>query len=123
MKWTKEGAAAQYGIGSAAAVGIRSGKMLVTGSVSTFFANLDLYNEYLAESTDSISFYAIDGLPTASATRGYVLTFCNASIMNPKVVAGSANADFMADFEIEGAPDDSAGQLFAGKTLQIDYFS
>jgi len=123
VKWTKEGAAGQYGIGSAAAVGVRSGRILVTGSISTFFANLDLYNQYLNEQAGPISFYAIDGLPTASATRGYVITFCNANIMNPKVVAGSASADFMADFEIEGAPDISSPSLFAGKTLQIDYFA
>lgn len=123
VKWTKEGAAAQYGIGSAAAVGVRSGRILVTGAITTFFANLDLYDQYIDEQAGPISFYAIDGDPNAAATRGYVITFCNANIMNPKVVAGSASADFMAEFEIEGAPDVSSTSLFGGKTLQIDYFA
>jgi hypothetical protein len=41
--------------------------------------------------------------------------------MNPKITAGQPNADFMADFEIEGEPGDAT--LYGGKTLQIDYFS
>lgn len=122
VKWNKEGAAAQYGIGSAAALGMRPGKMLVTGTISTYFAGFALYDQYLNEETGPISFYAIDGAPDAASTKGYVITFTNATIMNPKVVAGGPGQDVMADFEIEGNPDISSPSLFAGKTIQIDYF-
>jgi hypothetical protein len=42
--------------------------------------------------------------------------------MNPKVVAGGPGQDIMADFEIEANPDVSSTQIFAGKSIQIDYF-
>lgn len=123
VKWNKEGAATQNGIGSAAALGMRSGKQLITGSLSSYFKDFALYTQYTAEQAGPISFYAIDGLPTASATKGYVITFCNATIMNPKIVAGGPGQDIMADFEIEGNPDISSTSIFGGKTLQIDYFN
>lgn len=124
VKWNKEGAAAQYGMGTAAALGMRAGKQLVTGTISTYFKDFTLYTEYLDEAAGPISFYALDGLVTAAATKGYVITFCNATIMNPKIVAGGPGQDIMADFEIEGNPDVIG--MFAdnnvGKTIQIDYF-
>jgi len=120
VKWTKEGAAAQYGIGSAAALGMRAGKQLITGSLSTYFKDFALYAQYTGEQAGPISFYALDGLSTASATKGYVITFCNATIMNPKVVAGGPGQDVMADFEIEGNPDVTS--MYGGRTIQIDYF-
>lgn len=123
VKWNKEGAAAQYGIGSAAALGMRSGKQLVTGSLSSYFKDFDLYTQYISEIAGPISFYALDGLSTASATKGYVITFCNATIMNPKIVAGGPGQDVMADFEIEGNPDISSTSIFGGRTIQIDYFA
>lgn len=122
VKWNKEGAAAQYGIGSAAALGMRSGKQLISGSLSTYFKDFALYEQYLNEEGGPISFYALDGLASASGTKGYVITFCNATIMNPKVVAGGPGQDIMADFEIEGNPDISSTSIFGGKTIQIDYF-
>lgn len=122
VKWDKEGAAAQYGIGSASALGIRPGKMLVTGSLSTYFKDFTLYEQFINEQAGPISFYALDGLASASATKGYVITFCNATIMNPKIVAGGPGQDLMADFEIEGNPDISSTAIFGGKTIQIDYF-
>lgn len=116
VKWSKEGARAQYGIGSPAAQGMGKGKLLVTGSLSSYFKDFTLYDEFKSETTGPIWFQALD-----SDGKGYVITFCSASIMNPKVVAGGANQDVMADFEIEGEPGDV--DLYGGKTIQIDYFS
>lgn len=123
IKWSKEGAASQYGMGSAAAVGMRNGKLLVTGTLSTYFLNFTLFSQYTNEQAGPISWHALDGLATASATKGYVNTICNATIMNPKITAGGPNQDVMADFEIEGNPDISSTQIFGGKTIQIDYFA
>lgn len=122
VKWNKEGAAAQYGIGSAAAAGLRPGKLMVSGSMSSYFKDFSLYTQFKDEKGGPISYYAIDGSPAASDTKGYVITFCNATIMNPKVVAGGPGQDVVADFEIEGNPDISSTSVFGGKTIQIDYF-
>lgn len=123
VKWNQEGAAGQYGIGTPDAVGMRSGNILVTGSMSTLFKDYALYTQYIAEIAGPISYYALDGLDHDTATKGYMLTFCNATIMNPKITAGGPGQDVMADFEIEGNPDNSANLIFGGKTMQLDYFA
>lgn len=123
MKWNKEGAASQYGIGSASAAGVRPGKILVTGAMSTYFSDFALFTQFTAEQGGPISFYAVDGDDALATTSGYVLTFCNATIMNPKVVAGGPSQDVMADFEVEGNPDISSTSIFGGKTVQLDYFA
>lgn len=114
-KWNKEGARGQYGIGSAFAQGIGIGRLLVTGSLASYFKDFLLYDQFKSETGGPIWFTAID-----NAGDGYAITFCNANIMNPKIVAGSASTDIMAEFEIEGAPDVSG--TYGGLTLQIDYF-
>jgi hypothetical protein len=123
IKWNREGAAAQYGIGSASALGMRQGKLLVTGSMSTYFKDFTLFNQFVNEQAGPISFHALDGMDELSATKGYMITFCNATIMNPKIVAGGPGQDVMADFEVEGNPDISSTNIFGGKTIQIDYFA
>lgn len=120
VKWNKEGAASQFGMGSVASLGVRPGKMQVTGSLSTYFADFALYDQYINEQTGPISFHALDGYANSADAKGYVITFCNATIMNPKVVAGGPGQDIMADFEIEGNPD--VCSMYGGKTIQIDYF-
>lgn len=131
VKWTKEGAAAQYGIGSAAALGVRPGKITVSGSFSTYFKDFTLYDQFITEVSGPILYSACDGRlvgTTANAitssefntTRGYYITVCNATIMNPKVVAGGPGQDLMADFELEGNPDVTS--MYGGRTVQIDFF-
>lgn len=121
VKWNKDGAASQYGIGSASAAGVRSGKQIITGTISTYFKDFSLYSQYTGEVSGPISFSAMDGPASALASKGYVITFCNATIMNPKIVAGGAGQDIMADFEIEGNPDVTS--MFGGRTIQVDYFA
>ena len=120
IKWSKEGAASQGGIGATYALGMRSGKILVTGSMSTYFADFELFNQYKNEQAGPICFHALDGDAALSTTKGFVLSICNGTIMNPKVVAGGPGQDVMAEFEVEGNPDVTGA--FGGKTVQIDYF-
>lgn len=115
VKWNKEGARSQFGIGSSAAQGMGKGKLLVTGNLSSYFKDFSLYTEFKNETGGPIWFSALD-----NNGKGYVITFCNATIMNPKIVAGGPNQDIMADFEIEGNP---GAALYGGKTVQIDFFS
>lgn len=114
LKWNKEGSRAQYGIGSSSAQGIGTGKLTVSGSLSSYFKDFTLYNEFINETGGPISFRALDNLG-----KGYIFTICNATIMNPKIVAGGSSQDMMAEFEIEGNPGSA---LYDNKTIQIDYF-
>jgi hypothetical protein len=91
--------------------------------MSTYFKDFTLFNQFVNEQAGPISFHALDGMDELSATKGYMITFCNATIMNPKIVAGGPGQDVMADFEVEGNPDISSTNIFGGKTIQIDYFA
>lgn len=122
IKWNKEGAASQYGMGSSAALGMRSGKMTVSGTLTTYFLNFTLFSQFKSEVAGPISWHALDGLSSSAVSKGYMFTLCNATIMNPKVVAGGPGQDVMADFEMEGNPDISSTSVFGGKTIQADYF-
>lgn len=115
IKWNKEGAASQFAIGDKTAKGVRKGTMTVSGSLGTYFADFTLYDDFISESAGPLGFPAtdIDG-------KGYYITICQGTIMNPKVVAGGPGQDVMAEFEIEGNPDTSG--YYGGKTIQIDYF-
>jgi len=115
IKWNREGSRAQFGIGSVAALGIGKGKLMFDGSLSTYFSDFTLYDEFKAETAGPVWFSALDG-----DGKGYVLTLCSASIMNPKIVAGGSGQDIMADFELEGEPGDAT--IYGGKTFQMDCF-
>lgn len=116
VKWSKDGAAAQFGIGSTDAQGLRLGKLSVTGNLSSYFKDFTLYDEFINESSSSIWIPFVDATGT-----GYCVTICNATIMNPKIIAGGSGSDVMADFDLEGNPDTSG--IYGGKTIQIDYFN
>ena len=115
VKWSKDGAAAQYGIGSMDAQGMRLGKLSVTGSMSSYFKDFTLYDEFINEVSSPIWIPFLD-----AEGKGYCVTICNGTIMNPKIVAGGSGSDVMAEFDIEGNPDESG--MYGGKTVQIDYF-
>jgi len=117
LKWSGQSAAAQYGLGSAAAQGMRKGLLEATGSVSLYFRTFDQYTEFINETKAMLSFSACDSLGA-----GFVFTLANAALMDPKIVAGGPNQDVMADFTLEGNPSASAG-IFGGCTLQIDKVS
>lgn len=114
-KWNKEKARAQYGIGSANAQGMGKGKLLVNGGLSSYFKDFSLYDEFINETEGALGFPALD-----NTGKGYYITFCNATIMNPKIVCGGSGQDVVAEFEIEGNPDTTG--TYGYKTIQIDYF-
>ena len=122
IKWNKEGAAAQFAIGSSAAQGMRKGTLTVSGNLSTYFKDFTLYDQFISELGGPIGFPALDGMASSATAKGYFITICNASIMNPKIIAGGPNQDVMAEFEMEGNPDIDVNQYYGGKTIQIDYF-
>jgi hypothetical protein len=104
-----EGAAGQYGMGSASAQGMIPGKMGLSGSLKMYFKNFTYYDAFKAETAGSLSVIARD-----SAGAAYAMTGLNVNLMNPRVVAGGPNQSTMAEFDIEGNPQS------AGGTFQMD---
>jgi hypothetical protein len=112
---SKQRSAAQYGIGSATAAGIRRGTLQVDGKLSLFFKDLVYYNDFVNEPDLGISFQLTDNVGNA-----YVITMPAITIMNPAIVAKGADQDIVADFVLEGNPAPSSNALYPLITIQID---
>lgn len=106
-----DGAAANYGLGSAAAQGVIPGTFTASGKLSTYFRDFDLYARFKAETGGPLAFRTLD-----ADLNAYVVTVLNSTIMNPKIVAGGPNQAVLAEFDIEGNPSSY------GPTLQVDRF-
>ncbi|MCA1971324.1 MAG: hypothetical protein LDL44_00655 [Caenispirillum sp.] len=108
----KEGAQAQYGLGSAAAQGMLKGTFTLTGSIRTYFKDFTLYAKYKAETDHVVAYRTSD-----SAGNAYIITVPAATIMNPNITAGGPGQAVMAEFQLEGNPHPTLGWTF-----QIDKF-
>ncbi|MFC4169606.1 phage tail tube protein [Teichococcus aestuarii] len=102
----REGAAADYGLGSSAASGARMGSLLVGGTLETYFRTFALYERFKSETQGALSWRTVD-----VASNAYRFTLPKASIMNPSIVAGGPNSPVMASFTLEGNPDATDGTL------------
>lgn len=114
INWTvtKNNARAQYGLGQADAQGMARGTIDVSGSMSVYFTNFDLYTLYKNETDQLVSFAALDDLG-----QGYIFTLPGVTLMNPQVVAGGPDTDIVSEFELEG----NAGTgVYDGVIMQID---
>lgn len=114
---SKQRAASQYGIGSAAAVGMRRGTLQVDGKLSLFFKDFTYFNDFINETDLGISWQLTD-----STGNAYVITLPAVSIMNPSIVAKGIDQDIIADFTLEGNPASAtnATALYQYVTIQID---
>ena len=110
---TNDGAAADYGIGSASAQGMRSGMFTGTGRLDVLFRDFTLWDRFKTETGGRLSFRTKD-----NAGNGYVFTALNATIMNPRTGASGPNQAVASTFDIEMNPDP-----LTGKTFQIDRFA
>lgn len=108
----KDGADAQYGVGSAQARGVTKGTLTVSGSLKTYFKDFTLYDRFKSETASALSYITQDDIGNA-----YVVTLPAATIMNPKIVAGGPGQPVMAEFTLEGNPHPTLGW-----TVQIDRF-
>ncbi len=104
---TKDGAGAQYGMGSAAAQGMTRGVFTLSGRMRTFFKDFTLYDLFKSEASGLLSYRTMD-----AAGNAYILTIPAANIMNPQVVAGGPGQPVMAEFQLEGNPDPTLGYTF-----------
>lgn len=114
ISWTvtKNNARAQYGLGAAEAQGMARGTIDVTGSMSVYFTNFDLYTLYKNETDQIITFAALD-----NTGAGYIFTLPGVTLMNPTVVAGGPDTDVVSEFELEG--NGGSGD-YDGVIMQID---
>lgn len=114
ISWSvgKNNARAQYGLGQAAAQGMARGTLDISGSMSVYFTDFNLYNLYKNETDQIVSFAALD-----DTGAGYVFTLPGVTLMNPTVVAGGPDSDVVSEFELEG--NEGSG-VYAGVVIQID---
>ena len=108
----REGAAAQYGLGSAAAQGVLRGVVTVTGSVEIYFRDFALYDDYKSETARALTYRTVD-----DAGSGYQISLPAAYLMNPRITAGGPGQSVMATFELEGSPHSTLGY-----TIAVDKF-
>ena len=113
LQAAKNGAGAQYGVGSAAAQGMLMGKLEIKGMVEVFFKDFATYDLYASETLVPLSFRQVD-----AAGSAYIITLPNAGLMNPKIQASGPNQPVMAQFDLEGNPDPTGSY-----TIQIDRFA
>lgn len=114
---SKEQARLQFGIGSSSAGGMARGTLTLGGTASMYFKNFALYNLYANETSVRIAVRALD-----SAGKGYVITLPGVTLMNPNIVAGSANTDLVAEFNLEGNPA-TVENVSTPFTIQLDRFA
>ena len=114
VNWTvtKNNARAQYGLGTGDAQGMARGTIDVTGTVSIYFLNFNLYQDYKNETKKIVSFAAVD-----DTGAGYVFTIPGAKLLNPTIVAGGPDTDIVSDFDLEG---NRGTGVYDGVIIQID---
>lgn len=100
LDMVNEEAAADYGLGSFAAAGMRPGTFNANGKVRTFFRDFTLYTRFKNETAGRMSFRTED-----NTGAGYVVEIPTATIMNPQIVAGGRGQAVMAEFTLEANPD------------------
>ena len=96
----RQGAAAEYAVGTSTAVGMILGLLEASGTADFYFKTFDLYADFLAEAQHPLAFTVAD-----KAGNSYAITLPQATLINPKIVAGGQNQSVMASFTIEGNPD------------------
>lgn len=105
----REGATANYGLGSAAAQGMVRGTTAVSGTLKMYFKDFVQYAFFKAETQRRCAFVTKD-----AAGNAYVITLQSAALMNPGLGVTGPNQPIMATFQLEGNPAATGG------TIQID---
>jgi hypothetical protein len=100
LNLTNEGAGADYGLGSAAAQGMRMGTFSVSGTAEFYFRTFELFQRYKNEVAGKFSFRTLD-----AAGNAYKFILPVSNLMNPQVNAGGPNQPVMARYDLEANPD------------------
>lgn len=113
LQLQREGAAADYGMGAAAAQGMRNGSLTASGTVSMLFKTFAEYTRYKARALQPVSWRTADADGAA-----YIVTLLGALLKAPKILAGGPNQPVSVEWTVSGNPDPSYGL-----TVQVDRFS
>lgn len=105
----------QEAICTLGAVGIGSGTINISGSLSVYFADGALFDKFKANTNSSISFSSLD-----TFGNGYVFTMPVANISSWKVTAGSKDADMMIDLQFIGLRDATNAVVGLRKAMFVD---
>jgi hypothetical protein len=105
----------QEAICTLGAVGIGSGTINLTGTLSVYFADGTLFDKFKANTNSSISFSSID-----TAGNGYVFTLPVINITSWKVSAGSKDQDMMIDINFTALRDAANATPALQKAIFID---
>ncbi|RVT99099.1 hypothetical protein EOD42_03050 [Rhodovarius crocodyli] len=108
---SREGAAMDYGMGSATAQGALLGQVNPSGTIEVLWRNSTLYDLFMSEANSLLSWTMRD--PQGNA---YAMSLPAVALMNGSPQAGGPNQTVRSRFTIEGAQD------LASHCIQIDRF-
>lgn len=97
------------------AVGIGSGTISLTGSMSIYFADSTLFTKFKNNTNSSITFSMLD-----ASGNGYVVTLPVVNISAWKTTAGGQNSDMMVDVQFIAMRDDANATAALQKVAFID---
>ncbi len=98
-------------------VGIGSGTISLTGSMSIYFADKTIFDKFVANTTTSLIFSTMDGLG-----NGYVISLPVVNISSYQVTAGGKDADLMAEVQFTALRDATNADATLQKVCFIDSF-
>lgn len=105
----------QEAICTLGAVAIGSGTINLTGSMSVYFADGNLFDKFKANTNSSIIFSSVD-----ESGNGYVFTLPVVAITTWKVAAGSKDQDMLVDLQFTALRDASNAIPALQKAIFID---
>ena len=107
----------QEAIGTLGAIGIASGTIECTASVSIYFANKDLFTKFRTNQNSSLSFASTD-----MDGNGYIITLPNVNITSFKSNAGGKDQDQMCEIQLTGLEDRKNAVAALRRVVFIDRF-
>jgi hypothetical protein len=107
----------QDAICSLGSVGIGSGTIALTGSMSIYFADKTLFDKFVANTNTSLAFSTMDG-----AGNGYVFSLPVVNISSYQITAGGKDADMMADVQFTALRDAANADATLQKVVFVDSF-
>jgi hypothetical protein len=115
IQLANNGAAMEYGVGSASAAGVIPGTLEVSGQLRMFFSSFTLFDAFKSETAGTLALIARDS--SASTANSYAISLPNVQLLNPRIQAGGINQPVYATFDIEGSPATQTG--FTG-SVRVD---
>ena len=105
----------QEAICTLGAVGIGAGTISITGTLSVYFADGNLFDKFVSNTNSSLIFSSLD-----TAGNGYIFTVPVANVSSWKVTAGSKDQDLMAEINFVGLRDAANAVPALQKAIFID---